>query len=93
MPRPNRRAQPGEFKNGFHPAFLERQRRDLPFAFSPRTPRSLPHADGCPDEVVVAPYLGPRRGREGTDLGLSCATLFYTRTAAARAAAEWILRD
>jgi hypothetical protein len=77
---------------GFHPAFLDTGTFAIYLSrFADGRPAPFHMLDGLPDEVVVARSTSGRVvAAKGTLVsGFERNGFFYTRTAAARAAAEW----
>lgn len=81
---------------GFHPAFLDTATFAIYLSrFADGRPAPFHMLDGLPDEVVlVRSTSGHVVAAKGTLIsGFERNGFFYTRTAAARAAAEWTSRD
>lgn len=79
---------------GFRPAFLDFATQTIyPCRFSNGTPAPFHVLDGLPDEVVIdrAPSGRVIAAKATLISGFVRNGFFYTRTAAARAAAQWRL--
>jgi hypothetical protein len=81
---------------GFHPAFLDTATFAIYLSrFADGRPAPFHMLDGLPDEVVLVRSTSGRVVAAKATLisGFERNGFFYTRTAAARAAAEWTVRD
>ena len=81
---------------GFHPAFLDTATFAIYLSrFADGRPAPFHLLDGLPDEVVlVRSSAGRVVAAKGTLVsGFERNGFFYTRSAAARAAAEWVTHD
>jgi hypothetical protein len=81
---------------GFHPAFLDTGTFSIYLSrFADGRPAPFHLLDGLPDEVVLVRSASGRvlAAKPTLVSGFERNGFFYTRTAAARAAAEWISRD
>jgi hypothetical protein len=81
---------------GFHPAFLDTGTFSIYLSrFADGRPAPFHLLDGLPDEVVLVRSPSGRvlAAKHTLVSGFERNGFFYTRTAAARAAAEWISRD
>jgi hypothetical protein len=86
----------GNSRLGFHPAFLDTATCSIYLSrFADGRPAPFHLLDGLPDEVVMARSSAGRVTAAKATLvsGFERNGFFYTRSAAARAAAEWITRD
>jgi hypothetical protein len=81
---------------GFRPAFLDFATLAIyPSRYADGRPAPTHRIDGLPDEAVVVRMTGGRVIAPKATLvqGFERNGFFYTRTAAARAADEWMLRE
>jgi hypothetical protein len=86
----------GNSRLGFHPAFLDTATFAIYLSrFADGRPAPFHMLDGLPEEVVLVRSTSGRVvAAKGTLIsGFERNGFFYTRTAAARAAAEWSTRD
>jgi hypothetical protein len=86
----------GNSRFGFHPAFLDTTTFSIYISrFADGRPAPFHLLDGLPDEVVLVRSRAGRVVAAKPTLvsGFERNGFFYTRTAAARAAEEWVVRE